>query len=161
MKNDELLALMRATPDGVLSVELRRMLGLGKKSRHKRLARLKAMGLLTSISLSIYARWCAVEHVATATEADRQYRKQVSDAGIEKRREYERSRLHDPRRRAMRNALNKQRDRSGERKTARKSPTPVVVDDSDRWPVVQRVVPANEAPPMRKYGPASVWELAA
>jgi dTDP-4-amino-4,6-dideoxygalactose transaminase len=34
-------------------------------------------------------------------------------------------------------------------------------EDVDTWPVKRVLISANEAPPMSKRGPASVWELAA
>lgn len=161
MTNDELLAMLRSTPAGVLSADLRRTLKLGKKSSHKRLARLKAMGLLTTIGLSIYARWCVPEHVASASEADRLYRQQLAAESAEKRREYEKSRVHDPKRVAQRAALNKLRDRKNEKRSPRK-PRPVVEEDTsiDSWPVLRSWVAAENAPRMTKPRIASVWDLA-
>lgn len=50
-----------------------------------------------------------------------------------------------------------------QRYRAKKAGCPIdgTLDAVDSWPVRQVIVAANEAPPMAKRGPASVWELAA
>ena len=162
MTNNELLTLLQATPEGILSAELRTQLGLGKKSSHKRLARLKAAGLITTIGMSIYARWCVPEHVATAAVADRRYREKMSEESAEKRREYERSRTNDPHRKALREAFNRKRDRSNQKRSPRKPrPTPTFKDFSiESWPVLRSWVKAENAPKLQPPRIASVWDLA-
>ena len=147
MTNDELIAMMRATPEGVLSSKLREMMGLAMNSSHKRLNRLRTLGFLSNVGHSIYTRWCATEHRATALKANERYVRQQKAISAALTLERERARSAGRRRKF---------------KAKKAAEITVEIDDGiDRWPVVQRWVSANDAPMMVKPGPACVWELAA
>lgn len=156
MTNEELLKVLRANPEGIKSPQLREIMGVGPQSMHGRLQRMRVKGLVAKCGVAHYTRWCAVEHLATAMEADRSLRMMLEETVVERRKEYERKRSQDPARKWYLRGVNKDcRDR-------KKTPKQVADDPAiDLWPVVRRWVAVESAPKIAKPRITSVWDLAA
>lgn len=138
---DEVLHNLRAHPDGIGVVQLAGLMRWNRKTLANALQAGREQGRLMFVGAAGFGRWVAPENAERALATiERQAAERASLRLLLQRQKRKRQ-----------NCAQKWR-RMGLLKDGREPPD---------MPVVHVIVSANDAPPIRKLGPASVWELAA
>lgn len=141
MTNDEIVQAIAARKEGMHAADIRKLLRYAQTTKLKRLGLLCKTGLIVKTGQSRALRWCTPENVQSALAfiaANRSLR------DTERRREYE-----------ARRSKNRKRKSKTRVEAIQQA---VEVDD---MPILQVVIKAEEARPLAKTAPSSVWELGA